>query len=119
MTVLKKRAYTNDEFSIISQVSDDKGKTIKLSTIKDGSKMSCLWSPKEARWFILKFHAEETRNYKLKITFQSRDTFFDKFEKEIYLIQDYDPASLPWLYLLQRVSLIAIMLSFVGLIFLI
>lgn len=116
MTSLTKRTYLRDEYNIIAQISDDKEKMIKLSTINDGSKMTGMRSQEDVEWFLINFRAENTYNYKLRIAFQSKDKFFDKLRKEIYLIQDYDPASLPWWYLLQRISLIMIIISFAGLI---
>jgi hypothetical protein len=116
VVALKKRMFMPDEYNIISQVWDEKGDVVKSFSINDGSKMSGGWSNEDVEWIILDFVAYAGNSYKLRITFQSKDDFFNKLNKEIYLIEDYDSASSPWWYLFQRISLIFIILSFVGLV---
>jgi hypothetical protein len=116
IVTLKKRMFMPDEYNIISQVWNERGNLVKSFSIDDGSKMHGGWSNEDVEWVILDFVAHSGNSYKFRITFQSKDDFFNKLNKEIYLIEDYDSASAPWWYLFQRISLIMIILSFAGLI---
>ena len=116
IVALKKRMFMPNEYKIVSQLWNEKGDLVKSFSINDGSKMSGGWSNEDVEWVILDFVAYVGNNYKFRITFQSKDDFFNKLNKEIYLIEDYDYASLSWWYLFQRISLIFIVLSFVGLV---
>lgn len=116
IVALKKRMFMPDEYNIISQVWNEKGDLVKSFSINDGSKMSGGWSNEDVEWIILDFVAHAGNSYKLRINFQSKDDFFNKINKEIYLIEDYDSASAPWWYFFQQISLIVFILSFVGLI---
>jgi hypothetical protein len=116
IVALKKRMFMSDEYNIISQVLDEKGALVKSFLINDGSKMSGGWSNENVEWIIFDFVAHAGNSYKFKTTFQSKDDFFNKINKEIYLIEDYDSASAPWWHLFQQISLIVCILSFVGLI---
>lgn len=115
IVALKKRIFMSDEYNIITQVWNGKGDLVKSFSINDGSKMSGGWSNKNIELVILNFEAYVGNSYKLRITFQSKDDFFNKLNKEIFLVEDYDSASYPWWHLFQQISLIMIILSFFGL----
>jgi len=64
-------------------------------------------------WHLANFIGADARDKIVKINFQSDDSLFDRLPKEIYLVQVHDYASLPWLALFQRISLISLCTSLV------
>lgn len=116
LITLRKIMFIPGEFNIMSQILDEKGNIIKSSLISGGRNLSGGWSKQEVQWDILNFVANAEGSYKLRINFKSKVAFFDKLNKEIYLIQDYDNASMPWWYLFKWFALIVFVLSFIGLI---
>ena len=116
---LKKLMYTAGTYNVLTRIVDEKGHLIQSETIDDGSRMSGGWSQECVEWVLIRFLGDNGQNYKVQISFQGNDDIFDKLPKEIYMTEQYDPASVPWLYLLQRVFLITFVVLLAGLIIMI
>ena len=95
-----------NNFWILTQLIDNEGNVIKSGKLISGDIISGGGSRESLYWDLFGFKAEKKGKYNLRIQLQSKDNFFDKIEKEIYLEEYYDYASLPWWVLFQRIFLI-------------
>lgn len=111
--------YAIGKYRVTSTIKDKNGTILESTTIDNGSNMQSGRTNDCIEWYLIKFNADEKHDYNLNIHFESNENLFDSLPKELYVIEDYDYASLPWWHLLQRVSLVISISLFVLLITLI
>lgn len=97
--------YSPGAFEVKVELVDRKGESREVATVNEGAKLASMSSRDSIDWYLAKMPASSLQSSRLRVSVRSSEPLLDRMTKEVFLLQDYDYASLPWWKLLQRAFL--------------